>query len=455
MDKDKLEILVNFLKIASMLATGGFGALGLLTKYKDDTGKITKWGKLALTGIVFSSISSMSLFILESSINNSRAKDARLRAEAQESELKEILKTARSTVVRQEENLRTTNTVANDMKSSIEAQRKLLGQNTLISQDLRSSIEKQIHTLNTAEVIAQDQRFSIKRQEELLGKTLEGNANISRSLNPLTPITFSMTFEPQYSMERARPLAIAKQFVEKWISLPVDRRRAYEQTSPFLDINIYPNGANEVRKPEEILIRPKPLTATHSGIFLFDTRFESSLFEEISTNTLAWIRIYDRLESLDSIPEIKGESFYFGWESADLAYDVWGLPLSHLITFINRPELPKIKNLPHDLNMADKINLRTGAVTESYTAVNVKPLKRSGNINSTLDLRDKFVVVALPRSTYEDIKIIRMWLLIGEGNSHEYILDPKKINITKNEGMILISFKLNESYFLKRSDLSY
>src|ERR1700722_16113896 len=56
------------LKASSILLTGAFGVLGLLKDYKDKlTGKITKWGKLSLSGILISSALGLATQLKESS----------------------------------------------------------------------------------------------------------------------------------------------------------------------------------------------------------------------------------------------------------------------------------------------------------------------------------------------------------------------------------------------------
>jgi len=60
------ENIISALKIISMLGAAGFGALALLTEYKDkSTNQITKWGRIALVGIVLTAVFSIVLHKLE------------------------------------------------------------------------------------------------------------------------------------------------------------------------------------------------------------------------------------------------------------------------------------------------------------------------------------------------------------------------------------------------------
>ena len=56
---DWLKIALNGLQIGSILATAGFAAFGLVSKFKDDAGKLTKAGRIALVGIGLSALLSL------------------------------------------------------------------------------------------------------------------------------------------------------------------------------------------------------------------------------------------------------------------------------------------------------------------------------------------------------------------------------------------------------------
>jgi hypothetical protein len=51
-----VEIALIVLKFAALITGGIFAAIGLLTDYRDKEGKVTKWGKIALFGIVLSTV---------------------------------------------------------------------------------------------------------------------------------------------------------------------------------------------------------------------------------------------------------------------------------------------------------------------------------------------------------------------------------------------------------------
>jgi hypothetical protein len=141
-----------------MIATGIFGALGLLTKYKNDEGKITKWGRVALAGILISSAISLGLYVLETS----RAKAAAIKAEgvakATAQKLETILVNAQTTAEQQKKSLEETNLlklglektlersdyIAKGMENSLAAQQTVLSGNKSILGGVTNTVENRV-----------------------------------------------------------------------------------------------------------------------------------------------------------------------------------------------------------------------------------------------------------------------------------------------------------------------
>lgn len=112
----------SLLKITSMIATGMFGGLGLLTRYKDERGKITPWGKIALVGILLSSAFSLGLYYLEMEKSRKQSDEAKAKAEATQSALASISHDAKitagdlkTTLAKQELNLEKADNIQGDM----------------------------------------------------------------------------------------------------------------------------------------------------------------------------------------------------------------------------------------------------------------------------------------------------------------------------------------------------
>lgn len=86
-----LDTLLLALKLISSLLAGIFGAIGTIHDYKDDSGSITKWGRIALFGIVISSAVAISAQLIEEALNQKSADEARARIETQIQNQQELL----------------------------------------------------------------------------------------------------------------------------------------------------------------------------------------------------------------------------------------------------------------------------------------------------------------------------------------------------------------------------
>jgi len=150
-----MDVFYSFLKVSSMIATGLFAALGLLTKYKNEQGQITRWGKVALGGILLSSSTSLVLYGLETSRANAGAKKAKADAEATSQQLTAILVNAQTTasglaetLKQQQLNLKTSNDIATGMERSLTAQQSVLRGNEKILGGVTNTVKKQGEVLS-------------------------------------------------------------------------------------------------------------------------------------------------------------------------------------------------------------------------------------------------------------------------------------------------------------------
>ena len=81
------------LKFAAILLAGLFGGLGLLVNYKDSTGRISKWGRVALVGIVISTL-------VAASTNGLEIYRSQQEAKQRYEQTTKLLRTIRSTLYR-------------------------------------------------------------------------------------------------------------------------------------------------------------------------------------------------------------------------------------------------------------------------------------------------------------------------------------------------------------------
>jgi len=165
-----MDSLYSILKIASMIATGLFGALALLTKYKNEDGRITKWGKIALSGIIISVAISLGLYTLETARAKAAAIKAEADAKAQSLKLETILVNAETTA---------------------EQQKKSLDETNLVKQDLTKALEK-------SDYIAGDLQNSLALQKEEGEKAVVRNdqmlAQVERTIHPLFPLEIKLVY---------------------------------------------------------------------------------------------------------------------------------------------------------------------------------------------------------------------------------------------------------------------
>ena len=150
--KSPMDVVISVVKVISIAATGAFGALGLLTKYKDDdTGKINRWGKIALSGIILSALLSLSLQFLEKTRDAQKAADDAERAEAAATrtakKLEDILVTAQTTADQQKANLEVSTGLKEDLQTSLDTQNLNLKQTTEVTRKMDVSLKAQEEVL--------------------------------------------------------------------------------------------------------------------------------------------------------------------------------------------------------------------------------------------------------------------------------------------------------------------
>lgn len=176
-----MDLLYGLLKITSMIATGMFGALGLLTKYKNDQGKITKWGKVALGGILVSSGVSLGLYILETSKAKAAAIKATAEAEATAQKLETILVNAQTTTEQQKRSLEETNI----LKAGLE---KTLERSDYIAKGMENSLAAQQSVLSGNKRILGGVTNTVRKQGELLDLNTYTMNEVGRGLYPIKDV---------------------------------------------------------------------------------------------------------------------------------------------------------------------------------------------------------------------------------------------------------------------------
>jgi hypothetical protein len=91
------EHWVLVLKLASLAITGILGVVGLLNDFKDKNGKLTKWGKISLWGLLFAAFVSLATEIRGYIEQAEQAQQQAKRAQQREKEMADLLKKATDT----------------------------------------------------------------------------------------------------------------------------------------------------------------------------------------------------------------------------------------------------------------------------------------------------------------------------------------------------------------------
>jgi hypothetical protein len=138
-----MDFWYSVFKVVSLVATGLFGALGLLTKYRDDQGRITRWGRIALGGIILSSAVSLILYALEASRAKAASIRAKAEADATAKKLEAILLNAQITAEQQKRSLWETNRLKVGLEETLKQQRLNLKRSNYIAQGMETSVATQ------------------------------------------------------------------------------------------------------------------------------------------------------------------------------------------------------------------------------------------------------------------------------------------------------------------------
>ena len=166
--------LTAIVKFISLALAAGFAILGTTTDYKKK-GKITKWGRIAIIGVVISGLVSVVILGIEESTKAQEKRDSTAKshdADIKANEEKKALNQQFDSLVsKAEENIRTTSEalsktdqVARDLQKSVIDQRNLINQTQNISGGVNKGITQQGNILDQI-------RRQLSLQRETFNKT--------------------------------------------------------------------------------------------------------------------------------------------------------------------------------------------------------------------------------------------------------------------------------------------
>jgi hypothetical protein len=226
-----MDLLYSFFKITSMIATGLFGALGLLTKYRDAEGKITRWGKVALGGILISSGISLGLYVLETARAKAKAIEDQAKAVATGEKLETILVNAQTTAEQQKRSLEETNT----LKLGLE---KALERSDYIAKGMENSLAGQQSVLSGNKMILGGVTDTVKKQGELLNLNTGTLNEVSRGLYPIKAVRITYWLRVPMDHEHLRAY---RERIEREAPLLPQLNTGVLQTDSFTTMNMAGN----------------------------------------------------------------------------------------------------------------------------------------------------------------------------------------------------------------------
>lgn len=205
--------ITAIVKLISLVLAAAFAILGTLTSYKNDDGNVTRWGRVAIIGVIISGLLSAVLLGFEESnraADKNKAVDEKIIAQdktnAEQEKLNEqfsnLVKKAEDNIEQTTKTLEQTDKVAQDVKNSIETQQKLSDQTKSISNSVEKNLQGQTQLLTQSKVIAGTLESSVNQQAKTFRNTQELQQQQSVVLqNTLRSITSFKQFKVKYSLK--------------------------------------------------------------------------------------------------------------------------------------------------------------------------------------------------------------------------------------------------------------
>jgi hypothetical protein len=227
-----MSLVIGTVKVLSMISAALFGAIGLLANYKDSTGRITKWGKIALSGIILSAVLSLTLFSLETASARRAAEKARADAEESARVLSTILENARLTVSQQRDNLEKTESLSADMSRTLGHLRANEQRTAELASGMSASLKQQQQNLAQGRETATQVGIALNAQRALLAAQGRVHRQVMRPYYPLEPVTFVYSLE--YPMDQPALQGYADRVRDDIYRYLVEAREGRGVTSPDL-----------------------------------------------------------------------------------------------------------------------------------------------------------------------------------------------------------------------------
>lgn len=195
-----MDYLLTIVKFTSLILAAAFAILGTVTDYKVD-GKVTKWGRVAIIGVVVSGLLSSILLGLEER-NKAAEKDKTDKAKIEDlnkanQEKEDLYKrfddlfknteknldATQENIKRTEETLTRTDAISKDVKNSLVTQKSLAEQTGSISGDVKKNLKTQSRLMAESKGISKTVKESSQKQKTLLENSEKALAEIKNQVN--------------------------------------------------------------------------------------------------------------------------------------------------------------------------------------------------------------------------------------------------------------------------------
>src|SRR4030095_2741974 len=279
--------ITSIVKLMSLALAAGFAILGTTTDYKKD-GKVTKWGRVAIIGVIVSGLLSSTLLGIEEQANANKRRQEEIEKIAAQNQANEdkaeinnkfenLVTAAQDNIAKTEKNLDTTKKVARDLELSVAGQKDLMRQTQDISGGVNQSIKQQGNILG-----------QIQNQVALQEKTFEKTVGLQTQQgyvleNTLRALNSFKQFKVTYRLKFPLDTPSLQNFVKELTAFASSRG----QNDSYPNMKIYDDGSKDLEDDDleassvDPTAAPGPVGA--NGIEAIEIAMDSPYFLTVKT----------------------------------------------------------------------------------------------------------------------------------------------------------------------------
>lgn len=238
---------ITIIEQFSLIIAAVFGIIAAATQTKDKEGKLTRWGKVAIGGILLTTgFSVINNYLKESAVQKEEA-------EAQQNALQEYAKNAKFQ-----------KTLLTDTERALDNQKNIQSRTESLVVNFNKSLILQNEISSSNRQIGSSVQQNLAKQETLLEEQATVNKNIERSLNPLFPFAVQYNIKIDVHAETFltgrrnppvpfRPLSYTRELYQS-IREMVEKTKHYRiidfMEYPYPGVDVSWNYDNSYQNPE-------------------------------------------------------------------------------------------------------------------------------------------------------------------------------------------------------------